>query len=436
MDGVLTGGSFDVFPVNGAWSESTLTYNTPPPTLGSSATGNKPIAITTASWNKFFLIDITPLVQGWVNGTIANNGLALALATSNGIFSFDAKESLLTANGPELEIVLNGPAGPQGIQGIPGPAGPTGPQGATGATGSTGPVGPQGATGVGGAPGATGAQGPSGPIGPVGPTGPQGLPGINNRNAWNSGNTYNPADAVYDAGSYWIAIVQNTNSEPSPVNTNWQLLAAGINNRGPWATNTNYNLNDAVSDGGSFWLALAANNNSEPASGNTQWQQLAAQGMAGPAGPAGAIGATGPAGPQGLQGPIGVNGPQGPAGLLASFDAIAGLPCTIGGRAGQIALSYDSNQNATLKCVATGYSISGLVTVCLYCLSPPVNLTNGNTIIQQVQASPDGSFTFTGVPNGTYTVSPYDPPHIFSPPTQTVTINGANVALTPFQMVQ
>jgi len=121
VDAVLTSGSFDVFPVNGAWSENALTYNTPPPALGSSASGNKPIAITSSSLNKFLLIDITPLVQGWVSGTIANNGVALALTATNGLFSFDSKESLLTANGPELEIVLNGPAGPQGIQGIPGP---------------------------------------------------------------------------------------------------------------------------------------------------------------------------------------------------------------------------------------------------------------------------------------------------------------------------
>jgi hypothetical protein len=347
VDGVLTGGSFDVFPVNGAWSESTLTYNTPPPSLGASATGNKPIAITTASFSKFLLVDITSLVQGWVSGTTANNGVALVLTTTNGIFSFDSKESLLTGNGPELEIVLNGPAGPQGVQGIQGPAGSTGsqgPQGLTGATGPTGAQGQQGSTGAAGPAGAqgpqgltgvTGATGPQGPAGPTGatgpqglqgfigltgPQGPQGLPGINNRNAWNSGNTYNPADAVYDAGSYWIATAQNTNSEPSPVNTNWQLLAAGINNRGPWAANTNYNLNDAVSDGGSFWLALAANNNSEPAIGNTQWQQLAAQGAAGsagPAGPGGTPGGQGPQGPQGAQGPqglMGLTGLQGPQG--------------------------------------------------------------------------------------------------------------------------
>ncbi|MGB7865270.1 MAG: DNRLRE domain-containing protein, partial [Candidatus Sulfotelmatobacter sp.] len=95
VDGVITGGSFDVFPVNGAWSENALTYDTPPPSLGASATGNNPIAITTSSFNQFFLINITSLVQSWVNGTTPNNGLALALTTKNGFFSFDSKESLL-----------------------------------------------------------------------------------------------------------------------------------------------------------------------------------------------------------------------------------------------------------------------------------------------------------------------------------------------------
>ena len=42
------------------------------------------------------------------------------------------------------------------------------------------------------------------------------------------------SDAVFDAGSYWLATAANANSEPSPTNTNWQILAAGINNRGTW----------------------------------------------------------------------------------------------------------------------------------------------------------------------------------------------------------
>src|SRR5437879_69720 len=124
VDAVAKNGSFDVYQLNSSWNENTLTYNTPPPVLGASATGGHPIPITTAAFNQFLLIDITALAQGWVNGTIPNNGVGLALTSgSTGSFSFDSKESLLTGNGPELEVILNSGTGQQG------PPGPQGPQG-------------------------------------------------------------------------------------------------------------------------------------------------------------------------------------------------------------------------------------------------------------------------------------------------------------------
>ena len=146
VDGVVKAGSFDVFQLNTAWSESTLTYNNAP-SLGSSATGGNPKSVALTSYNQFILVDITSTVQGWVDGSLANNGVALAVAgDGRGVFSFDSKESLLTGNGPELEILLDGPVGPQG---------PPGPQGAQGI---------QGIQGQQGDPGLPGAQGPPGPV--------------------------------------------------------------------------------------------------------------------------------------------------------------------------------------------------------------------------------------------------------------------------------
>jgi hypothetical protein len=138
VDAVTKSGSFDVYQVNNSWNENTMTFNTAP-ALGTSATGEHPLSITSASYNQFLLIDITPLVQGWVNGSIANNGIALGLTSgSQGSFSFDSKESLLTGNGPELEIALAGAVGPQGPQGPQGDPGPQGAQGLQGLKGDTG----------------------------------------------------------------------------------------------------------------------------------------------------------------------------------------------------------------------------------------------------------------------------------------------------------
>ena len=68
------------------------------------------------------------------------------------------------------------------------------------------------------------------------------------------------------------------------------------------------------------------------------WNQRGAQGPTGPAGPTGATGA---------------QGPQGPAGPgLASFDALAGLGCSIGGQAGAISIAYDGAGLAQIHCVA------------------------------------------------------------------------------------
>ncbi len=322
VDTVQTAGSFDVYQINSSWSESTLDWSNAPP-LGASATGGHPISITSASLDQFLVIDITPLVQAWVNGSIANHGVALSLTTSAGSFSFDSKENQLTSHPAEIDIVLNGPAGPQGPEG---PAGPTGPQGPAGATGASGPAGPQGATG---ATGATGAQGPVGATGAQGPTGPQGATGatgpagIYNLGTWVSTTMYQIDDSVSYAGASWIALSANVNSPPSETNPAWQLLAAkGMNNLGSWNPEIQYNPDDAVTSGGSYWIALAANVDSEPSITNPNWQLVASignTGPAGPQGPAGPAGQTGSQGPAGPSGPAGAQGPPGATGQGFNF---------------------------------------------------------------------------------------------------------------------
>jgi hypothetical protein len=217
VDAVAKSGSFDVYQLNNAWNESTLTFATPAPPLGASATGTHPVSITSSSCNQFLLIDITSLAQGWLSGAIPNNGVALALtAGSSGSFLFDSKESLLTGNGPELEIVTSsgaGATGPQGAAGPPGQQGPFGLQGLTGVQGATG------------APGQPGAQGPPGIDGAQGPRGSAGI-GFTFKGTFDNTAGYSTNDVVAFNGSSYVAKAAITPGTPAPdSNPNWSVMA-------------------------------------------------------------------------------------------------------------------------------------------------------------------------------------------------------------------
>lgn len=283
---VTTSGSFNVDYVVAPWSEKTVTYNLQP-AIGTTIAGGVPL--TTAGKNSFIVIDITSAVGAWLNGTQSNYGFAL-VANSPLSASFNSKESTTTSHSPELDIVFNG-------NGAQGPAGPQGPQGVQG------------------------PQGPQGPFGPAGPQGPTGPVGVVNRGTWSPSTQYAVNDTVSYNGSSWIALMPSISSAPNAMNPVWQLLAAkGINNQGSWVQTINYQANDAVTDGGQFWLAVAPNIGSQPSTVNSNWQLIAATGATGPAGPTGAqgpVGSQGPAGatgPQGTAGPQGVPGPAGPTG--------------------------------------------------------------------------------------------------------------------------
>ena len=120
---VLGTGSFDVYELDSGWGQNTLTYANAP-ALGTSATANNPVAIPETA-DQFILIDVTQLVQGWVNGTIPNNGLALSMTTPAGGLLFDSKEATQTSHMPELQVVLNSPGAPQGPGGVAGSPGET-----------------------------------------------------------------------------------------------------------------------------------------------------------------------------------------------------------------------------------------------------------------------------------------------------------------------
>jgi hypothetical protein len=280
-DFVLTSGTMDVYQVNGSWSEGSITYNNAP------ALGTKLFSAVSVTKAGFLSLDLTSTVQSWLNGTLANNGIALVPTSGSAIsVSFDSKENILTSHVAQLPLVLVS-AGPQGLQGVQGPQGTVGPQGPTGATGPVGPMGPTGATGPAGQQGMQGMMGLSGPTGATGPAGQQGPAGPN---------------------------------------------GTGFNFRTAFDNSASYAANDVVTYNGSSYVATAPSagpNNPTPDGNMAAWSIMAAQGVAGPAGATGAQGqpgtagangapgAQGPAGPTGPIGPTGATGPagqQGPAG--------------------------------------------------------------------------------------------------------------------------
>jgi hypothetical protein len=110
---VTTAGSVNVDYVTGAWIEKTITSSLQP-SLGTTIVGSIPL--TPAGKNKYLEVDITPAVVAWLNGTQANNGIAL-VANSPLVATFDSKENIGTSHPPELDIVFTGP-GSSGITGI------------------------------------------------------------------------------------------------------------------------------------------------------------------------------------------------------------------------------------------------------------------------------------------------------------------------------
>jgi len=254
-------GPIDVYPVLGPWDETTLSASGAPPldlAIGS-------FSVATGDQSQFVTVDVTNIVRGWMDGTIANFGIALLPTTADPVrITLDSKESTGTSHSPELEVALTGPQGPVGPQGTAGSAGPQGPQGPAGIDGPSGPVGPPGAQGPQGPDGPEGAQGPAGiegTVGPMGPEGPQGPAG--------------PQGIQGEPGTTGPAGVTGPQGPPGPQGA-----------QGPTGVD----------------------------------------GAAGPVGPAGPPGLQGVPGPQGIQGehgltgptgaigPQGAPGPQGPAG--------------------------------------------------------------------------------------------------------------------------
>jgi hypothetical protein len=138
---VTRGGMFDVHSVRGGWSEEALTAANAPGRGRDELIG---IPVSPQDRSRFVVVDVTELVQEWLDRTLENNGLVLMPNAGGVAVEFDSKENTATSHEPRLEITLraSGAAGPPGP---PGPAGERGPAGPPGPIGPAGPPGPAGA---------------------------------------------------------------------------------------------------------------------------------------------------------------------------------------------------------------------------------------------------------------------------------------------------
>ena len=104
VNAVTTAGSFNVDFVSGTWSEKTITADVAP-ALGTTIVSSVPL--TSANVHDYILIDITPALGAWLDGTEPNDGIAL-LANSPLNSSFDSKENAANSQPAELDLVFAG----------------------------------------------------------------------------------------------------------------------------------------------------------------------------------------------------------------------------------------------------------------------------------------------------------------------------------------
>ncbi|MGR8932821.1 MAG: DNRLRE domain-containing protein [Gammaproteobacteria bacterium] len=166
VEDVAASGKLTIKQVTSAWTENGITALNEP-LVGISLPA---ISVAKNAKHHWIEINVTALVQDWLNSGGSTNFGVLLKGNSTLNISVDSKENIKASHEPVLDIIMKN-AGPRG------PAGPQGPKGPTGAQGPAGPSGPQGPAGVQGPVGAQGPSGPQGDTGPQGPTGDQGPKG-------------------------------------------------------------------------------------------------------------------------------------------------------------------------------------------------------------------------------------------------------------------
>lgn len=108
-------------------------------------------------------------------------------------------------------------------------------------------------------------------------------------------------------------------------------------------------------------------------------------------------------------------------------------------QAGGYATSAVASATYTITGSTGTYTVSGQIIIpnCGVSSIPPITVTlttGANTVVQTTTTNTNGNFSFSGVPNGTYTVTPsiVGPSSVFYPSAQTAVVNGSSVSSPTF----
>jgi hypothetical protein len=98
-----------IYRVTSNWSEGSATWLTWSLLGGDFDNGTSYFTYIPNQNNCMVTLDITPLVQAWVNGTYNNYGLMLYSTGPNHIISYSSKEDGTASRQPKLDIIYTTP---------------------------------------------------------------------------------------------------------------------------------------------------------------------------------------------------------------------------------------------------------------------------------------------------------------------------------------
>jgi hypothetical protein len=98
---------------------------------------------------------------------------------------------------------------------------------------------------------------------------------FNWRGDWINGTTYAKDDVVKYGPNVYTCVTAHSSQANFADNINdWDLMVAGLENAGAWNNSTLYKVGQTVTYGGAVYIALQENTNSNPYTDTANWQRF------------------------------------------------------------------------------------------------------------------------------------------------------------------